>query len=139
MNATQSQSQSYVTTDGQSPSLSWCRASIWGPKTRFLLLSRSCEFVDVGASLTRGRVCHLQLLLVLAVILGSESHGTHGHILLSQIRDCPNLEGKVPVFTSRQEQGDPVIPQGTGFTFRRLLRLVGLRWRYSNPPPHGEL
>jgi hypothetical protein len=37
----------------------------------------------------RGRVCRLQLLLALAssVILGSESRGTHGHILLSQIRD----------------------------------------------------
>jgi hypothetical protein len=49
-------------------------------------------------SLTRGRVCRLQLLLVLAsaVILGSESRGTHGHNLLSQIRDCRNLEGYVP-------------------------------------------
>jgi hypothetical protein len=24
-----------------------------------------------------------------------------------------------------------------GFSFRRLLRLAGLRWRYSIPPPHG--
>jgi hypothetical protein len=40
-------------------------------------------------SLTRGRVCRLQLLQVLAsaVILGSESRGTGDHILLSQIRD----------------------------------------------------
>jgi hypothetical protein len=43
----------------------------------------------------RGRVCRLQLLLALAsaVILGS-----HDHILLSQFRDSPNLEGQVPVF-----------------------------------------
>jgi hypothetical protein len=36
-----------------------------------------------------GRVCRLQLLLVLAsaVILGSQSRGTHDPILLSQIRD----------------------------------------------------
>jgi hypothetical protein len=63
-------------------------------------------------SLTRGRVCRLQLLLVLASaeILGSESHGTHDHSLLSQIQD---------------------------FHFRRLLRLAGLRWRYSTPPPYG--
>jgi hypothetical protein len=42
-------------------------------------------------SLTRGRVCRLQLLLVLAsaVILGSESCETRDHILLSQIRDFP--------------------------------------------------
>jgi hypothetical protein len=53
-------------------------------------------------SLMRQRVCRLQLLLVLAsaVILGSESRGTRDHILLSQIRDSPNLEGQVPVFIS---------------------------------------
>jgi hypothetical protein len=52
----------------------------------------------------------LQMLLALAsaVIFGSESRGTSDHILLSQIRDFP---------------------------FRRLLRLAGLRWRYSTPPP----
>jgi hypothetical protein len=63
-------------------------------------------------SLTRGRVCRLQLLLALAstIIFGSESRGTRDHILLSLFRDYP---------------------------FRRLLRLAGLRWRYSTPPPHG--
>jgi hypothetical protein len=28
-------------------------------------------------------------------------------------------------------------PSGAGFPFRRVLRLAGLRWRYSNPPPQG--
>jgi hypothetical protein len=52
--------------------------------------------------LMRRRVCCLQLLLTLvsAVFLGSESRGIHDHILLFQIRDSPNLEGQVPVFTS---------------------------------------
>jgi hypothetical protein len=47
-------------------------------------------------SLTRERVCRLQLLLVLAsaVILGSEARRTRDHISLSQIRDSPNLEGR---------------------------------------------
>jgi hypothetical protein len=65
-------------------------------------------------SLTRGRVCRLQLLLPLAstVSFGSEPRGTRDHILLSQIRV---------------------------FSFRHLLRLAGLRCRYSKPPPHrGE-
>jgi hypothetical protein len=73
---------------------------------------RVCSY---GAlSLTRGRVCRLQLLLVLAsaVIFGSESRRTRGHILLSHIRDFP---------------------------FRCLLRLAGLRWRYSTLPPHGDI
>jgi hypothetical protein len=45
----------------------------------------------------RGRVCRLQLLLVLAslVILVSNSRGTHVQILLSKIRDSPNLEDQV--------------------------------------------
>jgi hypothetical protein len=62
-------------------------------------------------SLTRRRVCRLQLLLVLAsaVILLSESLGFRDHISLSQIR----------------------------LSFRRLLRLSGPRWRYSTPPLHG--
>jgi hypothetical protein len=38
--------------------------------------------------------------------------GVRNHILLSQIRDYP---------------------------FRRLLRLAGLRWRYSTLPPHRQL
>jgi hypothetical protein len=69
--------------------------------TRFVLLSDSCVFVDVGVpSLMREQVCSLQLLLGLAstIILGSESHRTHDHILLSKIWDTPNLESQVPLF-----------------------------------------
>jgi hypothetical protein len=56
----------------------------------------------VTSCLTRGWVCNLQLLLALAstVILGSESRGTHDHILLPQIRDSSNQEGQVPMFIS---------------------------------------
>jgi hypothetical protein len=45
----------------------------------------------------RGQVCRLQLMLAFAtaVILGSESCGTHDHILLSQICNSSNLEGQV--------------------------------------------
>jgi hypothetical protein len=52
----------------------------------------------VTSSLTRGWICHLQFLLGLAsaVILRSEPRGTRDHILLSHIRDSPNLEGQVP-------------------------------------------
>jgi hypothetical protein len=56
----------------------------------------------VTSSLTRRWVRRLQLLLgrASAVILRSDSRGTHDHILLSQIRDSSNLEGHVPVFIS---------------------------------------
>jgi hypothetical protein len=56
----------------------------------------------VISSLTREWISRLQLLLALAstVILGSESRGTDEHILLSQIRDSPNLEVHVPYLYS---------------------------------------
>jgi hypothetical protein len=38
------------------------------------------------------------------------------------------------VFISPREQGGNFVPPGTGFPFRRLLRLTGSRWRDSNPP-----
>jgi hypothetical protein len=71
--------------------------------SNFIFQLNTCGYSPyVISSLTRGCVCRLQLLLVLAsaVILRSESRGTHDHILLSPIRDSPNLEGQVPVFLS---------------------------------------
>jgi hypothetical protein len=86
-------------------------------------------------SLTRG--CCLQLLLVLAsaVILGSESRGTREHILLSQIRDSPNLEGHVPVFISPRNRVAQLYPQALGSLF--VSSHYSLQWRYSNLPPRG--
>jgi hypothetical protein len=80
-----------ITTDDQSASLCWNKVTLLGLTTRFLLLSDSWAFVDMGSSLTRGRVCRLELLLVLAsaVFFMSVSYGTHDHILLSQIPHFP--------------------------------------------------
>jgi hypothetical protein len=78
-----------------------------GAQNKIFITVRQLGVCWCGApSLTRRRVCRLQLLLVLAsaVILGSGYRGTRDHILLSQIRDFP---------------------------FRRLLRVAGLRWKYS--------
>jgi hypothetical protein len=79
----------------------------YGKSVQFLFLLeiffrqlRVCYFV--APSLTRGWVCNLLLLLVLAsaVPLGSESRWIQEHILLSQFLRLPNLEGQVPVFIS---------------------------------------
>jgi hypothetical protein len=50
----------------------------------FFQLNTCVHSLYVTSSLMRGWVCHLQMLLALAstVILSSESHGTHDHILL---------------------------------------------------------
>jgi hypothetical protein len=108
-----SQSQSYIATDGQSISKSWCRAPSGAHDQIFITLWQLWSGFLGAPSLTRGRVCLLHMLLALAsvVFLGSESFQTRDHILLSQILDFP---------------------------FRRLVRLAGSRWRYSNPPPHGS-
>jgi hypothetical protein len=112
--------------------------------------SRACDqiFITVrqlrgcwcGAlSLTRERVCRLQLLSVLAsaVIFGSwVPRDSWPYFTVSDSR-FPQHEGPGPCIYIPQEQGGPVISPGTGFPFRRLLRLTGLRWRYSNPPPRG--
>jgi hypothetical protein len=90
----------------------------------------------------RGWVCNLlvQLLLGLArtVTLGSKSRRTHGHVLLSHLR-LLQPGGPGPRIYIPQEQGGPVILPGNGFPFCCLLRLAGLRWIYSNPPPHGAI
>jgi hypothetical protein len=108
------ESESYVTTDGQPASLSWNKAPFWCLRPDlYYCMTLKRVYWYWAHSLTRGRVNRLQFLLVLAsaVIFGSESRRTRGHILLSQIWDFP---------------------------FRRLLRLAGSRWKNSTPPPLYE-
>jgi hypothetical protein len=99
-----------------------------GAQDHIFITVRQLRVSQCGTlSLAIGPVCRLQLLLGLAsaVILRSESHGTDDCILLSEIDPQPGGPGRriyIP-----QEQGDPVMPPGTGFPFRRLLRLAGLR------------
>jgi hypothetical protein len=110
-----SRDESYVTTDEQWACLSWNKAPNWDLRPDLYYCQRGTGLLMSGAlSLTRGSVCRLQLLLILAstVILGSESRGIRNHISLSQIRD---------------------------FQFRHLLRLAGLRRRCSTPPKHDSL
>jgi hypothetical protein len=98
-----SQSQSYFTAGGLlSVSSSW-RQAPWDLRPVIVFQLNTCFHSPyVTSPLTRGWVCHLQLVLALAstVILKFESRGTHGHILLSQFRDSSNREGQVPVFIS---------------------------------------
>jgi hypothetical protein len=45
--------------------------------------------------------------------------------------------GPGPRIYISQEQGSPVIPPGTGFPFRHILPLAGLRWRWPLPQVHS--
>jgi hypothetical protein len=98
---TQSRSQSYFTTGGLPPISSSLRQAPWNTRPVILFSNWTLTVIDspnVTSFLTRGWVFRLYLLLYLAiaVILRSESRGTHDHILLSRIRDSPNLQ--VPIF-----------------------------------------
>jgi predicted nucleic acid-binding Zn finger protein len=84
----------------------------------FQLNTCSCS-PYVTSPLMRGWVCRLQLVLVLAsaVNRGSESRETHYHILLSQIRNSPSLEGQVPIFISPRNRVAQFYPQALGPLF----------------------
>jgi hypothetical protein len=115
-----------------------------GPRDQFFAFFSLITFRQLRVcwcrepSLTRGPVCsfHLWLDIARAVFLGSEPYGTHEHTSLSLFLKLPQPGGPGSCTYFHQEQGGPVIPPGTGFPFRRLSRLAGLRRRYSNPPPH---
>jgi hypothetical protein len=59
----------YVTTDRQSTSLSWCQVPTWNPRPDFCYCETVAGYLMWGSSLTKGRVCRLQLLLVLASVV----------------------------------------------------------------------
>jgi hypothetical protein len=92
------------------------------------------HILSLTSSLTRGWVCRLQLLLMLAsaVILRSHSRGTHDHILLSQIRDSPNVEIQVPVFISPRNRVAQLYPQAMS----SLSDSQGYVGENQNPTPH---
>jgi hypothetical protein len=54
----------------------------------------------------------------------------------SDSRLPPNC-GAMSLYLYPPGSGWPSYTPGTAFPFHRLLRLAGLRWRYSNPPPNG--
>jgi hypothetical protein len=109
-----SESESYITTDGQAASLSWNKAPTWGLRTYFYY------FQTVACLLMWGALSDERTGMSFTIAAGSrqrshsrsESRDTRDHILLSQIRVFP---------------------------FRRLLLPAGLRWRYSIPPPLRRL
>jgi hypothetical protein len=102
------------TTDGQSASLSWNKAPICGLWPDFYYCQTVAGLLMWGALSDErtGLSFTIAAGLASAVILGSESRGSRDHILVYKFRN---------------------------FTFRPLLRLAGLRWRYATPPPQGGL
>jgi hypothetical protein len=96
------QCQSYFTVGSLPPNSSTWRQALETNDQHSFFQMNTCGYSPyLTSSLTRRCSCCLQRLMAIdsADILRSESRGTDDHILLSQIRDSPNLEGQVPVFS----------------------------------------
>jgi hypothetical protein len=71
----QSQSQSYITTDSQSVSMSWCLAQSGTFDQRaFFFVESYCLVIWGAPSLTRGRVCHLSVCCQYSIKLSVGSY-----------------------------------------------------------------
>jgi hypothetical protein len=101
-----SESESYVTADGQSASLSWNKAPIWGLR-RDLYYCQTVRGLSMWGVLSDERT---GLSFTIAAGTRQRSH--------SRVRVPCDWRSYITVSDSN-------------FPFRRLLRLAGLRWRYS--------
>jgi hypothetical protein len=94
--------ETYFTTGGLRPISSSWRQALWDSRPDLFLQLNTCGYsLYVTSSLMRGWLCCLKLLLVLAsaVILRSESHGTHDVLLWSHLCEsieCPFMTRCVP-------------------------------------------
>jgi hypothetical protein len=116
-------SPSNFTTDSQSSSMSYIEYPC-GTCDQILVLvgiflSDICGFVSIERPFWRengSAICSV-------ITQWSESVRTRNHTLLSHLR-LPQHGGPGPRSYVPQEQGDPVIPPGTGFPLRPLLWLT---------------
>jgi hypothetical protein len=104
----QRQSQSYFTTDGLPPISSW-RQPPWDSRPTFFFQLNSCSYSPyVTSSLTRGKVCRLQLLLSLAS--ADPIRGPNPAGLMTKF-DCLRFETH-PTWRARSPY---LYPPGTGW------------------------
>jgi hypothetical protein len=111
----------------------WCQAPIWGPIPDF------CSFKTVAGLLMWGVLSYNCCWF--SPVQSFSGPRPSGLITIFNVSDSrlSQTGGPGPRIYIPQEQGGPLIYPGTGFPFRRLLRLAGTRWRYSNPPPREDL
>jgi hypothetical protein len=110
-----------------------------GPKTRFLLPSDCCSFVYVGRSLWQEEGSVVYNCCWASPAQSFPDHSPAGPRTIFyclRFETPPTWRARSP-YLYPPEQGGPALPPGTGFPFRRLLRLAKLRWRYLNLPPRG--
>jgi hypothetical protein len=97
---------------GQSASVSWNKALIWGIRPDIYY----CQ--TVGCLLMWGALSDERTGLSFTIPAGP--------------RQCRHSRVRVPW----DSYDHILLPQIWDFPFCHLLRLTGLRWKYSTPPPH---
>jgi hypothetical protein len=102
--------ESYITTDGPSASLSWNKAPIWDLWPDFYYCQTVAGLLIWGAL--------------------SDARTGLSFIITAGPRQLSHSRVRVP-WDSRQYFS---VSEIRYFPFRRLLRLAGLRWKYSTPP-----
>jgi hypothetical protein len=110
-----------------------------GLTTKFVLLSYSCGFVDVGSSLwrdNRSAVYNCCWYSPAQSFFGPSPAGFVTIFYCPRFETPPNWGARSP-YLYPPGRGWTSYTRGTAFPFRRLLWLAGLRWKYSNPPPGG--
>jgi hypothetical protein len=109
----ENESENCVTTDGHLSSLSWCQAPIssWRPDCCYCQTVAGLLMWGALSDERKGLSFTIAAGPAIAVIPGADSYGIHDHILLSQIRDSPNLEGQVSVFISPSNRVFQLYPQ----------------------------
>jgi hypothetical protein len=117
------QSWSFITTESQSASPSWCQAPIWVPWSNFPLLFDlfldSCSFVNVVRPLwwEVGSVLFSICCVSSAQPFSDLSpKGLMSIFYCLYFWDFPNLEGQVPVFISPRNKVAQLYPQALGLS-----------------------
>jgi hypothetical protein len=95
-----------------------------------------------SSPLTRERACNLLYNCFWAS--PEQSHLSRSPTELTAISYCllwdsPNLEGQVPGFISPRNRVAQLYPRALGSLSVAFYDSQGLRWKYSNPPPHGVI
>jgi hypothetical protein len=134
----QYQSQSYLTTDGQSASLSWYQTPIWNPWPTVLYTSMETSLDSRGFAIMWRPLWREDKAVIYRCCWASPEQSFSGlrpvwliTIFYSINFISPQTLRSTSAYLFPQEYGDPVIAIGTGVPLRPFLRFVALRWRHS--------
>jgi hypothetical protein len=120
-------------TDGQSASLSWCKAPIWGLRPNFYYCQTVCGFADVGRSVWRENryaVYNCCWSSPAQSFLGPRPAGLLTIFYCLRF-ETPKPGGPGPRIYIPQEQGGPITPQALGAALSYSSRELQHKTRFA--------